>query len=227
MGLRLVAISLLLSLAASCLAQAQYFRASPFAARQRKETVPGPGAASANSFAASAVPSDQGQSGEAADDDILYRTLCVRLCDGYYFPISFSTPASGFARDTVRCTASCGRQARLFYHANPGGSVETMMDLAGRPYSALPAAFKYRATLVSGCGCHRLPASEDGGEDLARDRDRQPSKATLPRDPGAWPDRPLLDAEAALMPPAPEATEREMPAQPSRSRRPAWPATGP
>ena len=29
-----------------------------------------------------------------------YRTVCVRLCDGYYFPVSFSTLPSHFARDT-------------------------------------------------------------------------------------------------------------------------------
>jgi len=217
MGTRVVAASLLLSLAASCLAQAQYFQASPFAARQRNPGLRGPGDVSSHGFAASAFPSDQGQPGEAADDDTgLYRTLCVRLCDGYYFPISFSTRASGFGRDAARCTASCGRQARLFYHANPGGSVETMTDLAGRRYSALPAAFKYRATLVSGCGCQRLSAAEDAGEGVAQDRDRRPPNAMAPGGAG-----PLLDAEA------PQAIGREISPVPARSERPALPAAVP
>ena len=225
MGSRLVAASLLLSLlAASSLAQAQYFQRPPFAA-SRNPAWRGPGVSS-NGLAAAVAPSDHGQRGEAAEEDTgRYRTLCVRLCDGYYFPISFSTHASGFARDAAQCTASCGQQARLFYHANPGGSVETMMDLAGRPYSALPAAFKYRAALVSGCGCQRLPASADGGGGLPQDHDGQSSKASAPWGAGPWPERSLLDAEASPVRPAPEPGRDDMfQPPPARSGRPALPA---
>ena len=51
-----------------------------------------------------------------------YRTLCVRLCDGFYFPISSChVRKSRFARDADACSASCGSEARLFYHPNVGG----------------------------------------------------------------------------------------------------------
>ena len=89
-----------------------------------------------------------------------YRTLCVRTCDGYYFPISFSTTRSEFGRDADKCTASCGSEARLFYHPNPGGKVEDMVDLAGLGYATLPSAFKYRQSIVSGCACKPEPWSE-------------------------------------------------------------------
>ena len=94
------------------------------------------------------------------DRPATYRTLCVRLCDGYYFPISFSTTRSEFARDADKCTASCGGEARLFYHPNPGGAVEDMVDLTGLGYTDLPTAFKYRKSLVNGCGCRAQPWSE-------------------------------------------------------------------
>ena len=94
------------------------------------------------------------------DRPATYRTLCVRLCDGYYFPISFSTTRSEFARDADKCTASCGGEARLFYHPNPGGAVEDMVDLTGLGYADLPNAFKYRKSLVNGCGCRPQPWSE-------------------------------------------------------------------
>ena len=84
----------------------------------------------------------------------------MRLCDGYYFPISFSTTRSEFARDADKCTASCGSQARLFYHPNPGGVAEDMVDLTGLGYADLPTAFKYRKSLVNGCGCRPQPWSE-------------------------------------------------------------------
>jgi hypothetical protein len=91
---------------------------------------------------------------------ITYRTLCVRLCDGFYFPISNATSGSGLARDADRCAASCSVEARLYYHENPGGGVDGMVDLTGLAYSSLPNAFKYRKALVQGCQCRPQPWSE-------------------------------------------------------------------
>lgn len=93
-----------------------------------------------------------------------FRTLCVRTCDGYYYPISFSTMRSEFARDADKCTASCGSEARLFYHPNPGGKVEDMVDLMGLGYASLPNAFKYRQSLASDCACKPQPWSEAEAE---------------------------------------------------------------
>jgi hypothetical protein len=41
-----------------------------------------------------------------------YRTICVRMCDGYYFPISTSTSRRGFASDEARSQASCGNEGQ-------------------------------------------------------------------------------------------------------------------
>ena len=50
-----------------------------------------------------------------------FRTVCVRACDGFFFPISFSTTQSGFARDAQMCQSSCpGTQAELYVYHNPG-----------------------------------------------------------------------------------------------------------
>ena len=106
-----------------------------------------------------------------------YRTLCVRLCDGFYFPISFATRGDGLARDAEQCTASCGLEARLFYHPNPGGSVEGMTDLLGRAYSALPTAFTYRKTLVTGCSCRPPPPAVAADGTLGRGETRTQPRA--------------------------------------------------
>jgi|SRR5581483_78629 len=103
-----------------------------------------------------------------------YRTLCVRLCDGYYYPISSATLSNSFSRDADACSASCGSEARLFYYPNAGGSVETMTDLTGLAYSALPNAFLYRKTLVEGCRCRPEPWSD---AELQRHRDYARSKS--------------------------------------------------
>jgi hypothetical protein len=89
-----------------------------------------------------------------------YRTLCVRLCDGYYFPISNAASGTRLGHDADMCQASCGVEARLFYYPNAGGDVESMVDLTGMAYSALPNAFKYRKTLVESCRCRPQPWSQ-------------------------------------------------------------------
>src|SRR5262245_23452121 len=153
MGSRIVLLSVLLVLPAGWLsAEAQYFRASPFAGAFRPAPHRSPGDVLLKPFSSDAFPGDRSEPA-APSAPVTYRTLCVRLCDGFYFPISFAVPESGLKRDAEQCRASCGTEARLFYHLNPGGSVEAMFDLAGRAYSALPTAFTYRKTLVAGCSC--------------------------------------------------------------------------
>ena len=86
-----------------------------------------------------------------------YRTMCVRLCDGYYFPISFSATRDRLARDAKTCESSCGGQARLFIYRNPGEDVEDMVDLRGQPYRQLSKAFLYRTEYVPQCRCKPNP----------------------------------------------------------------------
>jgi hypothetical protein len=83
-----------------------------------------------------------------------YRTLCVRLCDGYYFPISFSTLPNHFPRDAEACQQQCAAPAELYYHQNPGGAVEQMVSAATQqPYTSLKSAWRYRKEYVQGCSC--------------------------------------------------------------------------
>lgn len=91
--------------------------------------------------------------------DTTYRTLCVRMCDGFYFPISHATTINQFAHDAEKCMASCAG-ARLFYYPNPGRDVAGMLDLTGRAYASYATAFKYRKTLVQGCQCRPQPWTE-------------------------------------------------------------------
>jgi hypothetical protein len=93
-----------------------------------------------------------------------YRTLCVRTCDGYYWPVSFSTTRSGIARDANQCESSCQVPAKLFYHRNPGSDVQQMVDLQGKPYSSTENAFRYRAEYVPNCRCKPEPWSDAAKE---------------------------------------------------------------
>lgn len=93
-----------------------------------------------------------------------YRTMCVRLCDGAYFQVSYSTTRDRFAHDEAACAARCSSPAKLFYQRNPGGTPETMKDRSGRSYLALPTAFQFRRGKISGCSC-RADAWEQASKD--------------------------------------------------------------
>ncbi len=83
-----------------------------------------------------------------------YRTLCVRLCDGYYFPVSFSTLPNHFPRDQEACQSRCAAPTELYYYQNPGGAVDQMVAVnSSEPYTKLQTAFRYRKEYVKGCSC--------------------------------------------------------------------------
>ena len=83
-----------------------------------------------------------------------YRTLCVRLCDGFYFPVSFSTLPSHFPQDADVCSSKCAAPTELFYYPNPGGTVEQAVALKDQEaYTKLKYAFRYRKEYVNGCSC--------------------------------------------------------------------------
>lgn len=83
-----------------------------------------------------------------------YRTLCVRSCDGFFFPISFSTTSDNFEKDAAQCQAMCpGTNAQLYVHHNPGEDASAMVSIDGARYSDLENAFLYRTEYVEGCSC--------------------------------------------------------------------------
>ncbi len=85
-----------------------------------------------------------------------YRTLCVRTCDGYYFPISFQASSTRFPEDEQTCQRLCpAAEVALYTHRNPGEEVGQSVSLAGRPYRDLPTAFRYRQALDQACTCRK------------------------------------------------------------------------
>jgi hypothetical protein len=85
-----------------------------------------------------------------------YHTVCVRACDGYYFPISYSTVPSRFADDARACQRLCpAAEAELYSFRNPGEDMEQAVSVTGQAYTALPNAFRYRKEIIAGCSCRR------------------------------------------------------------------------
>jgi hypothetical protein len=107
-----------------------------------------------------------------------YRTMCVRSCDGYFFPISFATISSRFRDDESKCRSLCAAPAELYYYRNPGEEVEQMISLDGRPYRESKNAFKHRQSYVKGCSCKAEEYSlqeinQAGGDGKRADAGRQ------------------------------------------------------
>jgi Protein of unknown function (DUF2865) len=83
-----------------------------------------------------------------------YRTVCVRSCDGFYFPISFATVPSRFADDERTCKNLCpAADATLFSYRNPGEDMNSAVSVNGQPYSSSPNAFRYRTEFTPSCAC--------------------------------------------------------------------------
>jgi hypothetical protein len=85
-----------------------------------------------------------------------FHTVCVRTCDGYYFPISYSTVPGRFADDQRTCQRLCpATEVSLYAFRNPGEDMNQAMSLNGQPYTALPTAFQYRKQFTPTCSCRR------------------------------------------------------------------------
>src|SRR6202163_3283081 len=83
-----------------------------------------------------------------------YRTVCVRTCDGAYFPVSFATVPAQFPDDEKTCKSLCpAAEATLFAYRNPGEDMNQAVSISGQPYSALPNAFRYRTEFNPSCAC--------------------------------------------------------------------------
>lgn len=101
-----------------------------------------------NNTPGGAVPADAGAPSGT------YRTVCVRTCDGFYFPISFATVPTRFSDDEKTCKSLCpASEATLFSYRNPGEDMNQAVSINGAPYSASPNAFRYRTEFNPSCAC--------------------------------------------------------------------------
>jgi hypothetical protein len=83
-----------------------------------------------------------------------YRTVCVRTCDGYYFPISYSTTPASFPQDEQTCQRMCpAAEVGLYSHRNPGEDISQAISTGGRTYAELPNAFAFRKAFNASCSC--------------------------------------------------------------------------
>lgn len=131
------------------------------------------------------------------------RTVCVRLSDGYFWPISYATLPEYAGNDAQQCEASCPTTpVQLYLYDNPGEEPEQMRNLFGEPYMALPTAFRYRDELDTSpsASCKVAPQSA-GSLKVATTTDG--ATRTMVEVTGASFPLPLRDPRGAAPVPAP------------------------
>ena len=161
-----------------------------------------------------------------------FRTLCVRTCDGFYFPVSFATVPARFQEDENICKRLCpAAEVFLYSHPNPGGEVEQAVSINGSRYSELPNAFKYRQEYNAGCSCRApgqswadalgvgrdatvqqgdIVVTEEQAKRLSQPRPTQQTKDQARQGKQATPAAPGQTAEPEQPPPAVATDERKV-----------------
>lgn len=77
--------------------------------------------------------------------------VCVRSCDGFFFPLGQSVRDANAAN--ALCQARCPSAAASVFFKQEGAPIETAVDTFGQPYTMLPNALRYRTVLDPACSC--------------------------------------------------------------------------
>jgi hypothetical protein len=92
------------------------------------------------------------------------QAVCVRTCDGGFFPMSLSSHHSEESLSEM-CKALCPGTDVAVYSRNPDAEIRTAVGLDGKPYMDLPNALKFQKSFDAACTCR--PAGKTWAEALA------------------------------------------------------------
>ena len=93
------------------------------------------------------------------------KALCVRHCDGAFFPITEQATSDNLDRLAQICKAQCPNAEASLYTVSPSAGIENAAAPDGTPYTELPAAFKYQKSYDPTCSCK--PANQSWVQALA------------------------------------------------------------
>jgi hypothetical protein len=91
------------------------------------------------------------------------QAICVRSCDGGFFPMNMSARRNGETLSEM-CTALCPGTQAAVYTRNPNSEIKTAVSLDGTPYMDLPNALKFQKSFDNTCTCR--PADKTWAEAL-------------------------------------------------------------
>jgi hypothetical protein len=152
--------------------------------------------------------------------------VCVRTCDGSFFPVSYS--GAGSRADSLEdvCRALCPNADMALYSFPFGGTIDEAASPAGEPYANLPNAGKFQKTFDPSCSCRRK--GESWAEALA---DAEARYGHEKHDILVTPEKSAEMARAIIDPKAKPAADSKVkpgaPAAPNASSLVAGPAAAP
>jgi hypothetical protein len=86
--------------------------------------------------------------------------VCVRTCDGGFFPVSYSANRMRYQELGELCQAMCPNVETQLFTMAFGREVEQSVSAAdGRPYSSLPNAGRFRTKYDPACTCKKAEQS--------------------------------------------------------------------
>ena len=137
-----------------------------------------------------------------------FKTVCVRTCDGYYYPISFATVPGKFADDARLCQRSCpAAEVSLYSHRNPGEDMnQATSTTTGQPYTALPNAFRHRQVFDQSCSCRRPGESWSQALKNLEDQTVERGDIVVNEDRARQLSQPRMDAQGKPIRPEPRST---------------------
>lgn len=93
------------------------------------------------------------------------KAVCVRTCDGYFFPVSYTATGQSPDRLFDICRAQCPNAETQVFTYSPSRDITDAVSISGQPYTSLANALKYRRTFDATCTCR--PPGKGWAETLA------------------------------------------------------------
>jgi hypothetical protein len=82
------------------------------------------------------------------------RLVCVRTCDGFYFPLA-NAPGGRAGADEM-CQALCpGTETAAFAMPGSDNGITRAISLKGQPYMGMPTALKFQKAFDGACSCKK------------------------------------------------------------------------
>lgn len=83
------------------------------------------------------------------------KAVCVRSCDGAFFPLSYSASSGRLDSLAEMCRALCPNAEVTLYTYPVSGEIEQAVSINGARYMDSPTALRYRKTFDPSCSCRR------------------------------------------------------------------------
>jgi hypothetical protein len=174
-------------------------------------------------------PGQPGEKGGGVQAHAGSYAVCVRTCDGSFFPVSYS--GAGSRADSLEdvCRALCPNADMALYSFPFGGTIEEAEAPSGEPYANLPNASKFEKAFDPSCSCRRKGQSwADALADAEARYGHQKHDILVTPEKSAEMARPIIDPKAKPTPDTkvkPAAPNASVVAGPSAAPAPGLSAT--